>query len=336
MRACQLSRLLRFETPLTIGNVSALTEVEEPATPMSSPSEIPTPRQLDHLPVVAHALNRLGVRRIIDELVPKDSRSHVSTGECIEVLVTAILLGHHTLYRVVDLLRPYDLRVAFGFELADSSHFNDERLAKALTDLFHVAGVDRTNSALLLSAIREYSLEIKRAHLDTTSVSVHGEYADSCPPSDPEDSRAVPHVTRGYSKDHRPDLKQVIYGLTVNEDGVPIFGRVSSGNRADSVEFRHMLERLREALPHPADVLYVGDSKLFCAETLSQVTAHDLRFVTLMPRSFGLWDTVYRRFLEGSDEIPILKEKALGELDEEAEEDTRPRHYWRGRSSDGT
>jgi len=303
---------------------------------MSKPAQIPTPKQLNHLPVVAHALNRLGVRRIVDELVPKDPRSHVSTGECIEVLVTAILLGHHTLYRVADLLRPFDLRVAFGFELADYTHFNDERLAKALTDLFHVAGVDATNSALLLAAIREYDLSIKRAHLDTTSASVHGEYATSTAPADAEDSRAIPHVTRGYSKDHRPDLKQVIYGLSVNEDGVPIFGRVSSGNRADSLELRHMLERLQEALPNPADVLYVGDSKLFAAETLAQTAAYDLKFVTLMPRSFALWETVYRRFLDDKREVPILKEKALGELDEDTEVDTRPRHYWRGRSFDVT
>lgn len=303
---------------------------------MTPSPEIPTPRQLDHLPIVAHALNRLGVRRIVDELVPKDPRSHVSTGECVEVLVTAILLGHHTLYRVADLLRPYDLRVAFGFELADAVHFNDERLAKALTDLFHVAGVDATNSALVLAAIREYELTLRRAHLDTTSVSVHGEYAASSPPADPEDARAVPHVTRGYSKDRRPDLKQVIYGLSVNEDGVPVFGRVSSGNRADSLELRHMLGRLQEALPDPADVLYVGDSKLFSAETLAQTSAFDLKFVTLMPRAYTLWNTVFAQYLKVRTEAPILKEKALGELDEEAEEDTRPRHRWRGRSFDVT
>ncbi|MGH9459385.1 MAG: IS1634 family transposase [Thermoanaerobaculia bacterium] len=303
---------------------------------MTLPALIPTAKQLNHLPIVAHALNRLGVRRIVDELVPKDPRSRVSTGECIEVLVTAILLGHHTLYRVADLLRPYDLRVAFGFELADASHFNDERLAKALTDVFHVAGVDATNSAMLLAAIREYELAIRRAHLDTSSVSVHGEYAGSSPPIDPDDSRAVPHVTRGYSKDRRPDLKQIVYGLSVNEDGVPVFGRVSSGNRADSLELRHMLERLRKALPQPEDVLYVGDSKLFSAETLAQTSAYGLKFVTLMPRSFGLWETVYRRFLEVRGEVPILKTKALGELDEEAEVDSRPRHFWRGRSFDVT
>lgn len=297
------------------------------------PTGSPTIRRLDHLLVVAHALNRLGVRQVIDELVPKDPRSHVSTGECVEVLVTAILLGSHTLYRVADLLRPYDLKVAFGFELADPAYFNDERLAKALTDLFHVGGVDATNSALLLAAIRTYDLELKRLHIDTTSVSVHGEYTGGSAPADPESDTAIPHVTRGYSKDRRPDLKQVIYGLSVQEEGVPAFGRVSSGNRADSLELRHMLARLQDALPLPEEVLYVGDSKLFSNETLALISAHQLKFVTLLPKTFGLWNEAYQKFVK-SKSVPVLKAKALGELDEDAEEDTRPRHFWAGRSFD--
>ncbi len=58
-------------------------------------AEGPRSGRLDHLPIIAHALKRLGVREVVDELVPVDPRSRVSTGECIEVLVTAILLGKH-------------------------------------------------------------------------------------------------------------------------------------------------------------------------------------------------------------------------------------------------
>lgn len=298
---------------------------------------IPTTRRLDHLPIVANALNRLGVRKIIDELVPVDPRSLVTTGECVEVLVTAILLGKHTLYRVADYLQPYDLRVAFGSDAIDPPRFNDERLAKALTDVFYKAGVGSTNSRMLLAAIREYELSLRRIHMDTTSVSVHGEYPCSQEPVDPEALNAIPHVTHGYSKGRRPDLKQVIYGLSVTGDGaVPVFGRVSSGNRADALELRNMLERMQESLPDPASVTYVGDSKLFSGETLALISAHELKFVTLLSRSFGLWDEAYGRFLADVHPAPILKEKAIGELDEEAEEDTRPRHRWRGRSYDMT
>jgi transposase len=46
-------------------------------------------------------------------------------------------------------------------------------------------------------------------------------------------------ITFGHNKDHRPDLKQPLYILTVTEDGgVPVHFRVSSGNTADDQTHR--------------------------------------------------------------------------------------------------
>lgn len=315
------------------------------STPNSPP--IPTSKQLDHLPVIAHALRRLGLRQLVDELVPKDPRSKVSAGECVEVLVTTILLGRHTLYRVADYLAPYDLQVAFGFgEAVEPRHFNDERLAKALDDLFQAGGVPKVYTAAMLAAIREYDLSLGRIHADLTTVSVHGEYAQSSLPADPDDPQAVPHVTYGYSKDRRPDLKQVLYGLAVVGDGaVPVFGRVSSGNRAEPLELRFILEQVREALPDPRDSVFVGDSKLFSGETLALLTAHDLKFVTLLPKSVGLWKQAFERFRQdqAASPAPALKIKKLGPEvdrdaaageDEEADQREERYHAWCGRSYD--
>lgn len=294
---------------------------------MPAPVALPEPKRLDHLPVIAHALKKLRVRQVVDELVAKDPRSRVSTGECIEALVTAILLGKHTLYQVGQLLEPYDLQVAFGFnQVAQPSNFNDTRLAKALDDLFDVGGVPKVNLALTLSAVREYELSIQQVHVDLTSVSVHGDYAFSEPPADPEDPQAIPHVTHGYSKAHRPDLKQVVFGLSVVSDGaVPVCGRVSSGNRGDGPETRFMLRQLRESLPDPTSVLYVGDSKMFSGETLALMSAHDLDFVTLLPRSVGLWQRVYALFAAEGERAPTLKVKC-------EDDDLETARYWRGRS----
>ncbi|MCA9627685.1 MAG: DUF4277 domain-containing protein, partial [Myxococcales bacterium] len=307
----------------------------------STTPPIPSSKRLDHVPVIAHALKRLRIRQVVDELVPLDPRSRVSAGECVEALVTAILLGKHTLYAVEDLLEPYDLQVAFGFnEIAAASHFNDERLAKALDDLFDQGGVAKVCSAVTLSAIRTYELSIDQVHADLTSVSVHGIYAGSVEPEVPEDPGAVPHVTYGYSKDHRPDLKQVVFGLTVSSDGaVPIFGRFASGNRGDGPETRFMLSQLREALPDPSSVLYVGDSKLFSGETLAYMSAYDLSFVTLLPRSVGLWERAYALYCRDDEELgpaPVLKQKGQEDDDDEDddEDECGPPKRWRGRSYD--
>lgn len=302
-----------------------------PATPPS----IPTSKRLDHLPVIAHAIRRLRVREVVDELVPLDPRSKISAGEGIEAMITAILLGKHTLYAVSDLLEPYDLQVAFGFnQIAEAKHFNDDRLAKALDDLFDKGGVAKVCAAATMSAIREFKLRIDQIHADLTSVSVYGDYENSVEPTDPDDPDAVPHLTYGYSKDHRPDLKQVVFGLSVTRDGtVPIHGRFASGNRGDGPETRYMLGQLRESVPDPSSVLYVGDSKLFSGETLAYMSAYDLSFVTLLPRSVGLWQEAYRRYCEEVDqqgEAPTLKAKGKDPKDRQKD----PCTFWRGRSYD--
>ena len=61
-------------------------------------------KRLDYLPIIGQALRRLGVRELVDGLVPRDPRSHVSTGECVEALIVAILHGKHTLDRIDELL----------------------------------------------------------------------------------------------------------------------------------------------------------------------------------------------------------------------------------------
>jgi transposase len=293
----------------------------------------PEIKRLDHLPIIAQALARLRVREIVDEIVPVDPRSLVTTGQCVEALITSILLGKHTLYRVDELLESFDLELAFGRpelqltgegSVMEASYFNDERLAKALDDLF-TAGAPTVTSRVVLQAVEAYELDLSRVHADTTTVKTFGQYAGSVEPSDPEDPQAIPRVTYGFSKDHRPDLKQIVYGLAVTADGaVPIVGRVSSGNRADALENRHLMQRLAETLPDPRGTTLVGDSKLFCGESLQKIDEYGFHYVTLVPRNVGFWAEVFERFQADrrKEEIPRLKVKGEGE---EARE-------WRGRS----
>ena len=252
-------------------------------------------KRLDYLPIVGQALRRLGVRELIDGLVPLDPRSNVSTGECVEALIVAILHGKHTLYRIDELLAVYDLELAFGWTGSDED-FHDDRLGRALTDTFD-AGLMKLQTAAIVRAVKAHELDLRHLHLDTSSVSVYGQYANGGPPADPEDPQAVPHVTRGHSKDHRGDLKQVIYGLAVSGDGgVPIFGRVASGNRTDSEETRWLLKSLAEALPDPHGATLVGDSKFFSGETLLAARSSGFHIMTMVPRNVSVWGEAYTAF----------------------------------------
>src|SRR5437879_11219581 len=51
---------------------------------------------------------------------------------------------------------------------------------------------------------------------------------------------------RGYSRDHRPDCKQIVVGLVVNRDGFPISHEIFAGNTQDRTTLATMLDRLRD------------------------------------------------------------------------------------------
>jgi len=165
------------------------------------------PKRLDHLPVVVSCLQRLGLARIIDERVPSHPQRDLSTGTCIEALILAILSGTHTLYRVGQTLAPYDLSTTFGRPMTQDK-LSDNRLSRALDAIFKV-GLSEINTSVILKLIEIFDLDVSLACFDTTGVSLHGKYETSAP-GDTEDPNSIPHVTYGYSKDHRPDLKQVL------------------------------------------------------------------------------------------------------------------------------
>lgn len=296
----------------------------------------PRTARLDELLLIGAELRRLDIARLVDERVRPDPRSRVTHGQCIEALVASILLGKHTLYAVGELLDPYDLELTLGFRGATARQLHDFRLAKAMDALFD-AGVQTVSSAALLRAVEVHDLELDRLHLDTTSVAVYGDYANSESPEDPEDPQAIPEVTRGYSKDNRGDLKQVIYSLAVTGDGaVPAFARVASGNRADPKELRFLVEQLAHVLPDPTQSTLVGDSKFFCAPTLRSAISRGFDIVTMLPRTTVLWGeafTAYRRALSDGTEPRTLKAimPPLAE-DEDQDEDAEPLKDWVGLS----
>jgi len=88
-------------------------------------------KHLDHLPLVAACMRHLEIARTIDELVPPHPLNHVTTGECVEALVLAILTGEHALYNVSGVLSQYDTSIIFQKEV-DPCWFHDNRLGKTL------------------------------------------------------------------------------------------------------------------------------------------------------------------------------------------------------------
>ena len=63
-------------------------------------------------------------------------------------------------------------------------------------------------------------------------------------------ARANPAAQRGYSRDHRPDCKQVVVGLVIDRDGFPKAHEIFDGNRVDTTTLEEMLAALERRVGH--------------------------------------------------------------------------------------
>ena len=131
-------------------------------------------------------------------------------------------------------------------------------------------------------------------HLDTTSFSLTGDYV-------PESDEHAIAITHGYSKDHRPDLKQAVLELMVSQDGgVPLLSKSWDGNASDTQIFQERAQALIATLQaSPSPRSFVADAKLYTEEHAANLKK--LGLITRIPGTLKLvtqvitqalrWDT---------------------------------------------
>jgi transposase len=128
-------------------------------------------------------------------------------------------------------------------------------------------------TTLVLRAVREFGIDTSECHNDSTSISVSGVvYRDAT--GAPRGGKPTPVITHGHSKDHRPDLKQLVWILTVAADGaVPLAYRLADGNTNDDPTHIPTWDGLVALLLVRTDFLYVADSKLCSREAMAHIVA---------------------------------------------------------------
>ena len=135
-------------------------------------------------------------------------------------------------------------------------------------------------------AVREFGVDLDELHNDSTTVTFHGDY-EAADRERTLRGKLRLAVTHGHNKDHRPDLKQLLYILTVSRDGaVPVHFRVESGNATDDRSHIDTWKILCQ-LTGRRDFLYVADCKLATAENMAHLHQHGGRFLTVLPRTRG-------------------------------------------------
>jgi transposase len=243
------------------------------------------------LPILDHFLRRLRLRDFLREHLPReDRRCRVATATGLLVLVQNLLVSREPLYGVGQWAARHDPG-RLGLTPEQLPALNDDRVGRCLDRLFD-ADIPSLTLAVVTHAVREFGVALDELHNDSTTITFHGDYEDAGRERTLR-GRLRLAVTWGHNKDHRPDLKQLLYILTVTRDGaVPVQFRVESGNATDDRSHRATWELLCR-LTGRRDFLYVADCKLATAENMAHLHHHGGRFLSVLPRTRGE-DTAFR------------------------------------------
>jgi transposase len=235
------------------------------------------------LPVLDHVLRRLRLEEFLREhLAREDGRSRVSNATGLMVLVRNLLIAREPLYGVGEWAARHEPEL-LGLTPAQLPSLNDDRAGRCLDRLFD-ADIPSLTLAVVAHAVREFGVELDELHNDSTTVTLHGDF-ESADREQTLRGKLRLAVTHGHNKDHRPDLKQLLYILTVSRDGaVPVQFRVESGNATDDRSHQSTWKLLCE-LTGRHDFLYVADCKLATAENMAYIHQNSGRFLTILPRT---------------------------------------------------
>ena len=265
--------------------------MDKPMTPQ--PFELRKER-LGPLPIVNNFMERLGIDTLLEEFVPtEDARVDLPYAKGLGVLLRSIIVEREPIYRQQETVHTFAPRM-FGVEADEVALLSDDRIGRALDQLF-----DADRGALMTETVvrmgRHFGVCLDELHNDSTTICLTGQYRNAQGRS--IRGQRAPWITFGLSKDHRPDLKQMLFVLTTSADGgIPVQFRCGDGNASDVGTHIETWETLRKVTGR-ADFLYVADSKLCVTETMDYIDGKKGRFVTVLPRT-RTEDAYFREWIQ--------------------------------------
>jgi len=155
-------------------------------------------KSLGAIPVLFPILRRLRVDQIVN--CHSSGEEEVSHGTTVSILTLNRLMAPKPLYKVKEWMAETVLEDALGIS-AEQMH--DTRIGRTLDDVH--PDLDAIWQDIAVQAVLEYDIDLRFIHYDITSVYFEGEYTKS------------EKIDYGYSRDHRPDAKQINLGVNVHQ-----------------------------------------------------------------------------------------------------------------------
>ncbi len=233
------------------------------------------------LPILNRLLQRMRLQEFLTQyLSPEDKRTKIDTPRVVLLILRNLLVSREPMYGVVEWARNFGPEL-FDFWSEELDHLNDDRVGRCLERVFRALDTNLIMD-VVAHVVREFDVCLDELHNDSTTVSFFGDYPDANQ-EQPVLGRTAPAITWGHSKDHRPDLKQLLYILTVSEDGgVPVYFQAASGNVVDDQTHQATWTLLAELVQRP-DFVYVADCKLATTDNMNEIARQGGRFITVLP-----------------------------------------------------
>jgi transposase len=161
---------------------------------------------------MASVIKDIELLEMINARLIPDAQAMITPGEAVAgMILNGLGFAHRPLSLTPQFFarRPLDLLVREGIDAAMCNRF---KLGRTPDEAY------------------AYGCDLRFNHLDTTSFALSGEYI-------PEGDEQAMTITHGYSKDHRPDLRQAVLELMVSQDGgVPFVSKSWDGNTSDVID----------------------------------------------------------------------------------------------------
>lgn len=236
---------------------------------------------LDHHGLVAAACQDLGIASKINALLgPKNPQRVVSAGSSVVAMIlNGLGFTNHRLYLTPQFFENKPVARLLG-EPIEAASLTDDTLGQTLDEIA-AHGSSKLFAEVAFDIALEHDLLSDQNHLDTSTLSVQGQYTNSSANDN------APHLTYGHSKDHRPDLKQLVLSLTVNGPAdMPLWMEVLDGNSSDKVNFHDTIanvQAFQSQLGVSESFKWVADSALYSKKRL--LASNDYVWLSRVPET---------------------------------------------------
>ena len=234
-------------------------------------------KTLAHHGICAGYIDKIKLVDRIDARLPvsKEKGAILTHGQRVKaMIINGLGFTQSPIYLTPKFFENLPVEQLFGKGIK-ANHFNDDSLGRTLDAIYKY-----DSTALFAEIANEVAMEITpkpkpkktQIHIDTSSLKVSGDY--DLEEDYPDDENRPPLPKYGHSKDHRPDLKQLVLSLTVSGPAnLPIWFEGIDGNSQDKSNFHDTLAKINEfqsALQDAPEFLVVADSALYVKGKLQE------------------------------------------------------------------